>query len=56
MEKIKIFLSTGTSKKPREIFKEMGIEINKQFFMEGLSKLENDLHEIKSLGKKLGKI
>lgn len=56
MEKIKVFLSTGTSKKPREIFKEMGIEINKEFFLEGLSELEKELNEIKTLGKKLGKI
>ena len=54
--KIKVFLSTGTSKKPREIFKEMGIEINKEFFLDGLDELEKELEEIKTLGKKLGKI
>jgi len=56
IEKIKVFLSTGTSKKPREIFKEMGITINKEFFLEGLEELEKELKEIKVLGKKLGKI
>jgi len=56
IEKIKVFLSTGTSKKPREIFKELGIEISKEFFLEGLSELEQELKEIKILGKKLGKI
>ncbi|NCN52149.1 M3 family oligoendopeptidase [archaeon] len=54
--KIKVFLSTGTSKKPREIFKEMGIEINKEFFLDGLDELEKELEEIKTLGKKLGKL
>ena len=43
-------------KKPREIFKELGIEISKEFFLEGLSELEQELKEIKILGKKLGKI
>jgi len=56
IEKVKTFLSSGTSKKPREIFKEMGIEINKEFFLEGLSELEKELEEIKEIGKKLGKI
>ena len=52
---IKKFLSTGTSKMPREIFKEMGIEINKEFFLEGLSEIEKNLEEVEELGKKLGK-
>jgi len=56
IEKIKLFLSTGTSKRPREIFKELGIEISKDFFLEGLSEMERDFEEIKNLGKKLGKI
>jgi len=56
IEKVKTFLSTGTSKKPREIFKEMGIEINKEFFLEGLSELQKDFEEIKALAKKLGKV
>ena len=55
MEKIKVFLSTGTSKRPREVFKEMGIKIDKNFFLDGLSELERDFNEIKELGKKLGK-
>ena len=55
IEKIKKFLSTGTSKAPREIFKEMGIEINKEFFLEGLEKIERELNEVEELGKKLGK-
>jgi len=56
IEKVKVFLSTGVSKKPREIFKEMGISIDKEFFLEGLSELERDFEDIKALGKKLGKI
>lgn len=56
IEKVKEFLSTGTSKKPREIFRNMGIEINKEFFLEGLSELERDFEEIKELGRKLGKL
>lgn len=56
IEDVKKFLSAGISKKPKEIFKELGIEINKEFFLEGLSEMKKDLEEIKSLGKKLGKI
>ena len=54
--KIKEFLSTGKSKKPREIFEEMGIKINKEFFLSGLNEIEKDLFEVEELGKKLGKI
>jgi oligoendopeptidase F len=56
IEKVKKFLSAGISKKPREIFKELGIEINKEFFMQGLSELEKELEDLKILGKKLGKL
>lgn len=56
IKKIEKFLSTGTSKTPREIFNEMGIEINKEFFLTGLEKVEEELDEVEELGKKLGKI
>ena len=55
IEKIKIFFSTGTSKSPREIFRGMGIKIDKEFFLDGLEKIEKELNEVEELGKKLGK-
>jgi oligoendopeptidase F len=56
IEKVKEFLSTGTSKTPRETFKKMGIELNKDFWNKGLNKVEKLLDETWILAKKLGKI
>ena len=55
IEEVKKFLKTGTSKNPREIFGEMGIEINKKFFSLGVKSLEDDLSEIEKLANELGK-
>ncbi|NCN86678.1 M3 family oligoendopeptidase [archaeon] len=56
IEKIKIFLETGKSKSPREIFREMGIEIDKEFFTKGILEIKKNLDEVEELGKKLGKL
>lgn len=56
IEKIKQFLSSGTSKSPEELFSEMGIELNEDFWDKGLSEIENLLKEAETLAKKLGKI
>lgn len=55
IEKIKEFLSTGTSSTPREVFEKMGIKIDKDFFLKGLNKIEKDLEYIENLGKKIGR-
>lgn len=54
IDKIKEFLSTGTSKTPKEIFEEMGIKINKEFFSLGLKEIEKQFKEVEDLGRKLG--
>ena len=56
IEKVKEFLSSGISKSPEEIFKDMGIELNEDFWNQGLDEIENLLHEAESLAIKLGKI
>ena len=56
IEKVKEFLSSGISKSPEEIFKEMGIELNEEFWNQGLDEVEDLLHEAENLAKKLGKI
>lgn len=56
IEKVKEFLTTGTSDEPRKIFDKMGITIDKSFFLKGLNKIEKDLEYVEELGKKLGKI
>jgi oligoendopeptidase F len=57
MNKVKEFLSAGTSESPREIFSKMGIDIsNKKFWNDGLKVVERLLNEAEILAKKLGKI
>ena len=55
--KIKEFLSYGSSKSPKEIFLDMGIDISDdKFWNEGLDRVEETLKKAKNLAKKLGKI
>lgn len=56
IEKVKVFLSKGTSKSPEDIFKEMGIELNEEFWNVGLDEFEDLLTETETLAKRLGKI
>lgn len=57
MEKVKEFLSAGTSDSPKNIFLKMGIDItDKKFWDTGLEKIETLLKDIQKLAKKLGKI
>lgn len=57
VEKIKKFLSTGTSVSPLELFRSMDIDIlNSDFWSVGISEIEVLLNEAESLAKKLGKI
>lgn len=57
IEKVKEFLSAGTSDSPENIFKNLGIDINqKEFWLHGLSEVEYLLNETEQLAKKLGKI
>ena len=57
MDKVKIFLSAGTSDSPKNIFFKMGIDISdKKFWEEGLSRIDSLLKETQKLAKKLGKI
>lgn len=57
IEKVKTFLSAGTSKSPREIFSDLGIDItDENFWKLGISRIRESLKECKNLAKKLGKI
>lgn len=57
IDKVKKFLSTGLSKAPVNIFKEMGIDINKaEFWQTGLNQIEELIIETELLAKKLGKL
>jgi len=57
IEKVKEFLSAGSSKSPKDIFLDMGIDISKKEFWDvGLDEIESLLHETEALAKKLGKI
>jgi len=56
IEKIKEFLSTGTSKTPRKAFEAMGIELDVEFWNKGLDRIEKLLNETWALAEKLGKI
>ena len=56
-EKVKEFLSAGTSDSPKNIFMKMGIDItDKEFWNKGLDEVENLLNESEELAKRLGKI
>ena len=50
VKEVKTFLKAGTSKSPKEIFKEMGLNIqSKDFWSRGLKETENLLKEAESL-------
>lgn len=54
---VKQFLSAGTSKSPKDLFLDMGIDITKkEFWNKGLDGLEKKLNEAEELARKLGKI
>jgi oligoendopeptidase F len=57
IEKVKEFLSAGTSDSPKNIFMKMGIDISdNKFWDKGLDEIESLLDETEDLAKKLGKI
>lgn len=57
IDKVKSFLSAGTSDSPKNIFLKMSIDISdKKFWEEGLSRIDSMLKETQKLAKKLGKI
>ena len=57
IEKVKEFLSAGTSASPSDIFKRMGIDIEKkEFWNKGLDEVEALLNEAETLAKKLKKL
>jgi oligoendopeptidase F len=56
IKKVKEFLSAGISKSPEDIFKDMGIKLNEEFWKQGLDEVEDLLNEANKLAKKLGKI
>ena len=56
IEKVKNFLSMGISKSPEEMFRDMGVELNEDFWNRGLDEVEDLLKEAENLAKKLGKI
>ena len=57
VQKVKKFLSMGTSVSPRESFDELGIDIaDKGFWMKGLEELDSMVTEAEELAKKLGRV
>jgi oligoendopeptidase F len=57
IEKVKEFLSAGTSDSPKNIFLNLGIDISKkEFWLQGLSEIESLLDETEKLARKLKKI
>ncbi len=57
MQKVKTFMSAGTSESPKTIFKKLGVDISDaKFWNEGLREIEDLLKETESLAKKLKKI
>ena len=57
VEKVKDFLSAGTSESPKNIFKNLGIDItDKKFWEKGLKEIEILLSETQKLAKRLKKI
>lgn len=56
IEKVKGFLSAGSSDSPESIFEKMGIKLDEKFWNKGLDEVENLLNETEKLAKKLGKI
>ncbi len=57
VEKVKEFLSAGTSDSPKNIFANLGIDITKkEFWLQGIKEIEDLLNETESLAKRLKKI
>lgn len=57
VNKVKEFLSAGTSASPREIFLKMGIDISKKdFWFRGLDEFDKNLEAAEKLAKNLGKL
>ncbi len=57
INKVKEFLSAGTSDSPKNIFYGLGIDITqKEFWEQGLNEIENLLRECEVLARKLGKL
>ncbi|KKS02738.1 MAG: Oligoendopeptidase, pepF/M3 family [candidate division WWE3 bacterium GW2011_GWC2_41_23] len=57
VQKVKNFLSMGTSVSPRESFEELGIDIaDKGFWMKGLEELDSMVAEAEELARKLGRV
>ena len=57
IQKVKGFLSAGSSDSPKNIFGKMNIDIeDKEFWNRGIGETEKLLEEIETLAKKLGKI
>ncbi len=55
--KVKAFMAAGVSKSPKDIFAELGININdRKFWEEGLDEIDSLLKEATTLAKKLKKI
>lgn len=56
IEKVKAFLSAGLSDSPKNIFKNLGVDItDRRFWNKGLDEVENLLQETTKLAEKLGK-
>ncbi|MCC7290216.1 M3 family oligoendopeptidase [bacterium] len=54
---VKLFLSAGSSKSPKVIFADLGIDItDPSFWSDGLSEISKKLTQLEALAKKLGKI
>lgn len=57
ISRVKEFLSAGRSQSPKDIFKNLGIDISqKEFWGKGISQIEELLSEAEKLAKKLGKM
>ncbi|HYC83252.1 MAG TPA: M3 family oligoendopeptidase [Candidatus Paceibacterota bacterium] len=57
IQKVKAFMAAGVSQSPKDIFAELGIDINdKKFWEEGLAEIDGLLKETAALAKKLKKI
>lgn len=56
IEKVKVYYATGTSRSPKQILENIGVEINHTFWLSGLSEIEELLEQTTALAKKLGKI
>lgn len=57
IEKVKYFLSAGRSESPKQIFKNIGIDLTKrEFWDKGLEEIEQTLKETEKLARKLRKV